>query len=109
MERLINIDSKVTQLWSPITLRNPEDGGDTFSETSVLIRHGRKVPENIYQPSSIVGESTVSMECVSLPLPRNDNSTGTCHNIKGICETQRPRVSQGHPVPRDIDAGDLVL
>jgi hypothetical protein len=27
-------------LWSPITLRNPEDGGDMFSETLV--------PEGIY-------------------------------------------------------------
>jgi hypothetical protein len=25
----------VTQLWKPINLRNPEDGDDTFSETSV--------------------------------------------------------------------------
>jgi hypothetical protein len=27
---------RVTQLWSAITLRNPEDGGNMFSETSVL-------------------------------------------------------------------------
>jgi hypothetical protein len=34
----INSDSAVTQLWSPVTLRNLEDGSDMFSETSVLIR-----------------------------------------------------------------------
>jgi hypothetical protein len=48
MERLINIDSTVTQLWSAMTLNNPEDGGDMFFETSVLIRTSRyKVPEGI--------------------------------------------------------------
>jgi hypothetical protein len=35
MERMINSDSTVTLLWNPITLRNPEDGDDTFSEKSV--------------------------------------------------------------------------
>jgi hypothetical protein len=30
MERLINSDSMVTKQWNPITLRNPEDGGDMF-------------------------------------------------------------------------------
>jgi hypothetical protein len=29
---------QVTQLWNPITLRNPKVGGDMFSETSVLTR-----------------------------------------------------------------------
>jgi hypothetical protein len=38
MERLINSDSMVTQLWHPITLRNPEDRGGMFSETSVSTR-----------------------------------------------------------------------
>jgi hypothetical protein len=33
MERLNNSDSRVTQLCSPITLRNPEDGDDTFCVT----------------------------------------------------------------------------
>jgi hypothetical protein len=51
MERLINSDSTVTQLWNPITLRNPEDGGDTFSETSVRTRAIRyKIPEGILMP-----------------------------------------------------------
>jgi hypothetical protein len=46
---MVNSDPMVTQLWSPITLRNPEDGGDKVSETSVLtttIWH--KVPDRIY-------------------------------------------------------------
>jgi hypothetical protein len=48
MERLINNDSTVTQLWNPITLRNPEDGGDIFFEMSVLTTAARyKVPEDI--------------------------------------------------------------
>jgi hypothetical protein len=48
MERLINSDSKVTQLWNYNTLRNSEDGGDLFFETSVLTRISRhKVPEVI--------------------------------------------------------------
>jgi hypothetical protein len=36
MVRLINSDSTIMQLWSPITLRHPEDEGDIFSEMSVL-------------------------------------------------------------------------
>jgi hypothetical protein len=28
MERLINSDTTVIQLWNHITVRNPEDGGD---------------------------------------------------------------------------------
>jgi hypothetical protein len=47
MDRPINSDSKLTQLWDPITLRNPEDGGDIFFETSFLTRATRyKVPED---------------------------------------------------------------
>jgi hypothetical protein len=30
MERLFNSDSTVIQLWNPIILRNPEDGGEAF-------------------------------------------------------------------------------
>jgi hypothetical protein len=48
MERLINSDSTVTQLWGPITLRDPEDGGDMFAETSVITRATRyNVPGSI--------------------------------------------------------------
>jgi hypothetical protein len=42
-------DSTVTQMWNPIALMNPKDGGDMFSETSVrpsLTRY--KVSEDIY-------------------------------------------------------------
>jgi hypothetical protein len=47
--RLINSNSMAIQLWGPATLRNPEDGGDIFSETSLLTRATRyKVPEDIY-------------------------------------------------------------
>jgi hypothetical protein len=50
MDRLINADFTVTQLWNPITLSNPEDGGDMFSETLVLTRATwYKVPEGIYK------------------------------------------------------------
>jgi hypothetical protein len=46
---LINSDSTVKHLWSPITLRNPEDWGDMFSETSGQTRATQyKVPEDIY-------------------------------------------------------------
>jgi hypothetical protein len=49
MERLINSDSTVTQLWNPITLKNPEDGGDMLFETSVRTRATQyKVLEVIY-------------------------------------------------------------
>jgi hypothetical protein len=42
-------DSTATQLWNPINPRSPEDGGDMFSETSVLtIATWYKVPEGIY-------------------------------------------------------------
>jgi hypothetical protein len=48
MERLINSDSMVTQLWSPITLSNPEDGGYMFCETSVVTKATRyNTPEDI--------------------------------------------------------------
>jgi hypothetical protein len=47
MERLIYSVSTVTQLWDPITLRNPEDGGDIFSETLVRTRYTRyEAPED---------------------------------------------------------------
>jgi hypothetical protein len=50
MERLINRDSTLTQLRIPITLRNPEDGGDMLSEMLVLTRGTLyKVPEGIYK------------------------------------------------------------
>jgi hypothetical protein len=49
MERLISSDYAVTDLWNPITLSNPEDGDDIFSETSVLTTATRYiVPEDTY-------------------------------------------------------------
>jgi hypothetical protein len=49
MERMINSDSTVAQVWNPIITKNLEDGGDTFSEASVRTRAtGYKVTEGIY-------------------------------------------------------------
>jgi hypothetical protein len=49
MEGLSNSYSTVTQLWNRITLRNPEDGDDTLSETYIRTRATRdKVPEGIH-------------------------------------------------------------
>jgi hypothetical protein len=49
MERLTSSDSTVIQVWNPITLRNPEDGDNMFSETSVLATATwYKVSESIY-------------------------------------------------------------
>jgi hypothetical protein len=49
VDRLINRNSMVTQLWNLITVRNPEDGDDTFSETSVRTRpEWHEAPEVIY-------------------------------------------------------------
>jgi hypothetical protein len=49
MELMINGDSTVTHLWNPIIARNPEDGDDAFSETSVRTRAKRhEVPEGSY-------------------------------------------------------------
>jgi hypothetical protein len=46
MEKLSNIVPTVMHLWKPIILRNPEDGDDTFSETSVRTSAAcYKVPE----------------------------------------------------------------
>jgi hypothetical protein len=63
VERLINSDSTITQLWSPITLRNPEDGGDTISKTLVLTTAIQyKVPEDIhhcYQCENIPEDSVL--------------------------------------------------
>jgi hypothetical protein len=37
------------QLWKPTNLRNPEDGDDTFSATSIQANATRyKVPEDIF-------------------------------------------------------------
>jgi hypothetical protein len=48
METLINSDSTVTQLWNPITVRNPEYGGNMFFEVSVRTRGTQyEVPEGI--------------------------------------------------------------
>jgi hypothetical protein len=50
MERLINNDSTLTQLWDSITIRNHEFGGDMLFETSVPSTATLyKVPENIYK------------------------------------------------------------
>jgi hypothetical protein len=49
MERPNKGDSTVTQLWNSTILSNPEDGDDTFTETSVGTRATwYKVPEGIY-------------------------------------------------------------
>jgi hypothetical protein len=49
MVRPISGDSTVTQVWSPITLRKPEDGSDVYFETSLRNRPTQfKVPESIY-------------------------------------------------------------
>jgi hypothetical protein len=54
VERLINSDSRVRQLCGPITLGNPEDGGDTFSETSVLTTATRyKDTEDAYKSHAV--------------------------------------------------------
>jgi hypothetical protein len=46
---LINNVSTVPQLWDTLNPKNPKDGGDMFSETSVRTRATRyKVPEDIY-------------------------------------------------------------
>jgi hypothetical protein len=42
MERLINSDCWVTQLWSPVTLRKSEEEGYMFSETSEIELHVTK-------------------------------------------------------------------
>jgi hypothetical protein len=48
--RFIKSDCTVTQMWNTVTLRGPDDGDDTFSETSVRTRATRyKVPEGIYK------------------------------------------------------------
>jgi hypothetical protein len=45
---------------SMFTLKNPEDGGDMFSEISVLTRLPRcKFPEDIYQHRRYISEDTV--------------------------------------------------
>jgi hypothetical protein len=49
MDRLINRDSIVTQLWDLITLRSPEEGGNMFSETSALTTATRyNDPDGVY-------------------------------------------------------------
>jgi hypothetical protein len=48
VERPINGNSTVTQVLNPINLRDPEDGHDIFSETSVLAEATQyKVAEDI--------------------------------------------------------------
>jgi hypothetical protein len=63
MEKLIKSNSTVTQMWNPINLRNPEDGDDTFSGTSVTTRATRyKVPEQTKKkktPWPLVRERTI--------------------------------------------------
>jgi hypothetical protein len=49
MERLVNSNFTLKQPWNPVTLRNPEDEGNMFSEMLVLTRATwYKVPEGIY-------------------------------------------------------------
>jgi hypothetical protein len=50
MEKLMNSDSTVMQLWNPITPRNSEDEGDMFSEMLVLTRvTWYKATEDLYK------------------------------------------------------------
>jgi hypothetical protein len=71
MDRLINSYSTVTQLWGPITLRNPAYGGDMFSKTSVLSTATQyNVPENIY--NRLIDVCEVVSHTRRLPFtPRN--------------------------------------
>jgi hypothetical protein len=49
-----------TLLWCPVTLRNPENGEDAFSETSVRTRATRyKVPEDIIDTAVKASQKTV--------------------------------------------------
>jgi hypothetical protein len=54
MERLRNSFSTVTLVWNSVTLKNPEDGDDALSETSVSTRATRqKIPEGINKSHGI--------------------------------------------------------
>jgi hypothetical protein len=66
MKRVVNSDSTVTQLWNPITLRNPEDGGGIFSETSAL---ARATQYNVSEDSS--HRENIPEESVLLPYVYN--------------------------------------
>jgi hypothetical protein len=46
MERLINSDSTVTQLWSPTTPKNPEYGGDVLRNVGSNYSHMIHSPRN---------------------------------------------------------------
>jgi hypothetical protein len=60
MERLSNSVSTVIQLRKPINLRTPEDGDDTFSETSVQNSATRyKVPEALIDTTVKASQKTV--------------------------------------------------
>jgi hypothetical protein len=55
MERPINSDFTITQLWNHVTIKSPEDEEDTFSETSDSSRTTRyKVTEYIYNSSKLL-------------------------------------------------------
>jgi hypothetical protein len=54
MVRLVNSDTMVTELWNRNTVRNPEDGDDTFSKIWVQTRATwYKVSEGIYNLQSM--------------------------------------------------------
>jgi hypothetical protein len=77
-------DSTVTQLWSPITLKNPVNVGDMFSETSVLIRAKRcKVP---HRHESIPEDGVVGPYIVSF---YGETDHQRCHGNTTV-ETYHP-------------------
>jgi hypothetical protein len=69
VERLINNNSMVTQLWNAITPNNPENGGNMFSKTSVPTRATwYKVLGDIYRRSGIFWEKRRLITSVSQNL-----------------------------------------
>jgi hypothetical protein len=81
LDRLSNSRSTVTQLWNPTTLRNPEDGDDTFSEKSVRTRGTwYEVPEDIfnwYRRESIPEDGVLHKLYPSIERLSNSDSTVT--------------------------------
>jgi hypothetical protein len=68
MNRLINSDSTVTHLWSPIALRNLADKGNMFSETLILtVGHWAELPPLFDAYSGPLGRAPTTLWCLQWP------------------------------------------
>jgi hypothetical protein len=100
------------QLWKPDNLRNPADGDDTFSETSVQTSATRyKVPEDIFKVVviSVYSPCMVYSTCELLVLGSNGEETPSFLPRKADVFFQEPLSGGARSGPTSQQESNVVL